>query len=110
MTPITTAADSQLPDPRRPDTPMPTHAVQALLPGNAVARPNHVPKATDADRRAFEQTGADVVESEEGLLVLEVMAGQAPTVAALCRESGACSVEVRLDLAEIERVVTARWA
>ena len=51
---------------------MPTRAVQALLPGNAVARPNHVPKATDADRRAFEQTGADVVESEEGLLVLEV--------------------------------------
>lgn len=72
MTPITTATDPQLPDPVRPDAPMPTSADQPSLVGNAVARSNHVPKATDADRRAFEQTGAEVVESDEGLLVLEL--------------------------------------
>lgn len=72
MTPFTTAADSKLPDPQRPDTPMPAGAEQPSLPGNARARENHVPKATDADRRAFEQTGARIVESDDGLLVLEV--------------------------------------
>ena len=72
MTPITTATDPQLPDPVRPDAPMPTSADQPTLVGNAVARSNHVPKATDADRRAFEQTGAEVLESDEGLVVLKV--------------------------------------
>jgi len=72
MTPITTATDPQLPDPVRPDAPMPTSADQPSLVDNAVARSNHVPKASDADRRAFEETGAEVVESEEGLLILEV--------------------------------------
>jgi len=71
MAPIATAANSRLPDPMRPDAPMPTSAEQPLPPGNAVARGNHVRKATDADLRGFEQTGARVVESDDGLLILE---------------------------------------
>ncbi len=72
MAPITTASDSPLPDPRRPDTPMPISAEQPSAAGNSVARANHVRTATDADRRAFASTGARVVESVEGLLVLQV--------------------------------------
>jgi len=71
MAPIATAANSRLPDPMRPDAPMPTSAEQPLPPGNAVARGNHVRKATDSDLRGFEQTGARVVESDDGLLILE---------------------------------------
>lgn len=42
------------------------------------------------------------------LLCLEVMAGQAPAVAALAEELGA-STEVHMDLASVERVVVASW-
>jgi hypothetical protein len=71
LAPVTTAAGSSLPDPRRPDTRAPI-SVGQLRAGGVIARSNHVPKAADADRRGFESTGARVVDSEEGLLVLEV--------------------------------------
>ena len=40
-------------------------------------------------------------------VALEVGAGQAEVVAAMLRDAGACKVEVRRDLAGIERVVVA---
>lgn len=42
-------------------------------------------------------------------LAVEVGEGQAPAVAALMREAGFGEIEVRRDLAGIERVVAARW-
>ncbi len=95
LTPVTTATDPQLPDPQRPDTPMPNTADQPLLVGNPVARSNHVPKVTDADRRAFEQTGANVVDSDEGLLVLEVTDGSdAPVYIAAYDTQTASGIDV----------------
>lgn len=72
LAPFTAAAESPLPDPVRPGTPMPVYRGQPQLAHSGVARSNHVPKATDADVRGFEASGARVVESEEGLLVLQV--------------------------------------
>jgi release factor glutamine methyltransferase len=43
-----------------------------------------------------------------GALALELGAGQAPAVAAFCREAGLVDVQMRRDLGAIERVVSAR--
>ena len=43
-----------------------------------------------------------------GALALELGAGQAPAVAAFCREAGLVDVQLRRDLGAIERVVSAR--
>jgi release factor glutamine methyltransferase len=55
-------------------------------------------------RRLVMQAG----RSPARLLALEVGAGQAPAVAGLAREAGFAEVEVRPDLAGIDRVVAAR--
>jgi release factor glutamine methyltransferase len=55
-------------------------------------------------RRLVAQAG----RSPARLLALEVGAGQAPAVARLVREAGFPEVEVRPDLAGIDRVVAAR--
>jgi hypothetical protein len=71
LAPITAAHGSDLPDPRRPDTRAPVSPEQLKAAG-AITRSNHVPEVGLSDRRAFESTGASVVESKDGLLVLEV--------------------------------------
>lgn len=71
LTPITAAHGSTLPDPRRPDTHAPVSPGQMRDLG-AATRSNHVPQVSPSDRAGFESTGARVVESEDGLLVLEV--------------------------------------
>ncbi|MGN6253371.1 MAG: peptide chain release factor N(5)-glutamine methyltransferase [Solirubrobacterales bacterium] len=48
-------------------------------------------------------------EQMTGTLAVEVGEGQAPAVAELVRAAGFGAVETRRDLAEIERVVLARW-
>ncbi|MFL5833149.1 MAG: peptide chain release factor N(5)-glutamine methyltransferase [Solirubrobacterales bacterium] len=65
-------------------------AYRALIPGCGRVFPSHGGKSSAA-------------------LAVEVGEGQAEAVAGLMRESGFEEVEIRLDLAGIERVVIARW-
>jgi release factor glutamine methyltransferase len=64
------------------------------------------PDGLDLFRRLVEDCGHRL---RPGLLALEVGFGQAREVESLCRAAGACTAEVRRDLASIERVVIARW-
>jgi release factor glutamine methyltransferase len=62
------------------------------------------PDGLDVVRRLVREAG----ESPAALLALEVGQGQAPAVSALARAAGFAEVEVRRDLAGIERVVVGR--
>jgi hypothetical protein len=72
MTPITAAADPPLPDPRRPEMPADVLKTQPRINGGAEARGNRVHKLTESDRKKAESSGSRIVESEDGLLVLEL--------------------------------------
>jgi release factor glutamine methyltransferase len=100
----------------------------AAVPGRldaVVANPPYVPDGEELPRdvAAFEPAlalragpdGLDVIRrlvpaaaARAPFLALEVGAGQAPAVTALCRGAGFASVEVTRDLAGHERVVVAR--
>jgi release factor glutamine methyltransferase len=60
----------------------------------------------------YRRIGASIHDHLEpgGMLMVEVGAGQAEAVAALCREAGAINVELKRDLAGAARVVQARFA
>lgn len=73
MTPISAAADPAVPDPRdRPAMPDDVRLTQPALLDDVPVRGNRVQKVTETQRQGFESSGARVVQSDEGLLVIEL--------------------------------------
>lgn len=109
MTPIQAASDPTLPDPRRPEMPAEVSQTQPEMTGAVAARGNRVRKLGDADRRTVEATGARIVESDDGILVLEVVDERGEPLQIVAHDAETESgIEVIglafLDAAEIEAV------
>lgn len=74
MAPIRAASGPPLPDPgERPVMPADVRLTQPKITGNVAPRDNRVHKLSDPARQAFKNAGTKVIESDEGILVLEVL-------------------------------------